>query len=54
MTPEKLGKYKIIRLLREGGMSKVFEAEHAFLKKKVAVKVLNNYVVVLHCIGCDL
>ena len=36
-----IGKYKIIRLIGEGGMASVYEAEHEMLGTKVAVKVLN-------------
>jgi len=36
-----IGKYKIIRSIGEGGMATVFEAEHALLGTKVAIKVLN-------------
>ncbi len=36
------GKYQLIRLLSEGGMGQVFVAEHTFLKKHVAVKVLHG------------
>jgi serine/threonine protein kinase len=36
-----IGKYKIIRLIGEGGMACVYEAEHEMLGTKVAIKVLN-------------
>ena len=36
----RLGKYKLIRLLGKGGMSSVYLAEHAVMKRRVAVKVL--------------
>jgi serine/threonine protein kinase len=36
-----IGKYKIIRLIGEGGMANVYEAEHELLGTKVAIKVLN-------------
>ena len=36
-----IGKYKISRLIGEGGMASVYEAEHELLGTKVAIKVLN-------------
>jgi serine/threonine protein kinase len=36
-----IGKYKLIRLIGEGGMASVYEAEHELLGTKVAIKVLN-------------
>lgn len=36
-----IGKYKINRLIGEGGMASVYEAEHEMLGTKVAIKVLN-------------
>ena len=36
-----IGKYKIIRLIGEGGMAAVYEAEHEMLGTKVAIKILN-------------
>ena len=36
-----IGKYKIIRLIGEGGMAAVYEAEHEILGTRVAIKVLN-------------
>ena len=36
-----IGKYKIARLIGEGGMASVYEAEHEMLGTKVAIKVLN-------------
>jgi serine/threonine-protein kinase len=38
---QQIGKYKILRLIGEGGMSSVYEAEHEMLGSKVAIKVLN-------------
>jgi serine/threonine protein kinase len=36
-----IGKHKITRLIGEGGMASVYEAEHEMLGTKVAIKVLN-------------
>ena len=36
-----IDKYKIIRLIGEGGMASVYEAEHEMLGTKAAIKVLN-------------
>lgn len=41
MINSNIGKYKIIRLIGEGGMASVYEAEHEMLGTKVAIKVLN-------------
>jgi uncharacterized protein (TIGR02145 family) len=41
MINSNIGKYKITRLIGEGGMASVYEAEHEMLGTKVAVKVLN-------------
>ena len=41
-TPMVGGKYKLGRLLGEGGMGAVYEAEHTGLGVKVAVKLLNE------------
>lgn len=41
MINKTIGKYKITRLIGEGGMASVFEAEHEMLGTKVAIKVLN-------------
>ena len=35
------GKYRLVRLLGEGGMGSVYVAEHLFLKKELALKVLH-------------
>lgn len=41
MVNSTIGKYKITRLIGEGGMACVYEAEHEMLGTKVAIKVLN-------------
>jgi serine/threonine protein kinase len=41
MNNTTIGKYKITRLIGEGGMASVYEAEHEMLGTKVAIKVLN-------------
>ena len=41
MISSTIGKYKITRLIGEGGMSSVYEAQHEMLCTKVAIKVLN-------------
>ncbi len=40
MTPEKIGRYEIIRELGEGGMAIVYLAQDPHIKRQVAVKVL--------------
>ena len=40
MISSTIGKYKITRLIGEGGMSSVYEAQHEMLCTKVAIKVL--------------
>src|SRR5204863_8044114 len=39
-TRERLGEYLVKRLIGEGGMGKVFEAEERLSKRRVALKVL--------------
>ena len=41
MINTSIGKYKITRLIGEGGMASVYEATHEMLGTKVAIKVLN-------------
>lgn len=41
MIDTTVGKYKVTRLIGEGGMASVYEAEHEMLGTKVAIKVLN-------------
>ena len=41
MNPAQIGKYKLLRLIGEGGMASVYEAEHETLGSKAAIKVLN-------------
>ena len=41
MINKTIGRYKILRLIGEGGMACVYEAEHDMLGTKVAIKVLN-------------
>ena len=41
MINTNIGKYKILRLIGEGGMATVYEAEHEVLATRVAIKVLN-------------
>ena len=38
------GKYRIIRLLGEGGMGAVYEGENTRIKRTVAIKVLHAAV----------
>ena len=36
------GKYKLTKMIGEGAMGTVYEAEHKLIKRKVAIKVMNN------------
>jgi serine/threonine-protein kinase len=40
--PERVGRYRIVSLIGEGGMARVFLAEHEALEKRVAIKVLRE------------
>jgi serine/threonine protein kinase/WD40 repeat protein/tetratricopeptide (TPR) repeat protein len=40
--PERLGDFKILRVIGEGGMGVVYEAEHESLKSRVALKVMHR------------
>jgi serine/threonine protein kinase/WD40 repeat protein len=39
--PQRLGDYRILRVIGEGGMGVVYEAEHESLKNRVALKVMH-------------
>ncbi len=39
--PERLGDYRILRVVGEGGMGVVYEAEHESLRSRVALKVMH-------------
>lgn len=41
MINSTIGRYRVTRLIGEGGMASVYEAEHEMLENKVAIKVLN-------------
>lgn len=45
------GKYRPIRVLGHGGMSVVYEVEHAFTKERLALKVLNGNSVTLDSVS---
>jgi len=45
MINEQIGKYKLLKLIGEGGMASVYEAEHVKLGNKVAVKILDEVLV---------
>ena len=36
------GKYRIVRLIGDGGMGSVYEAHHEFLETQVALKFLHS------------
>nr|WP_228530799.1 MULTISPECIES: serine/threonine-protein kinase [Myxococcaceae] len=45
LTPgERLGSYRVLRVLGEGGMGRVYLAEHALIGKRVALKLLHAHL----------
>ena len=41
LHPEKIGNYRIVRLIGEGGMGRVYEAIHDQIQRRAAIKVLH-------------
>ena len=41
MTLERIGPYRIVRLLGKGGMGAVYEGLHEAIERRVAIKVLH-------------
>jgi serine/threonine protein kinase len=46
MIGQRLNNFEIVRLIGEGGMGAVYEAEHPMIRRKVAVKVLRRELAV--------
>src|SRR5687767_206897 len=46
MIGQRLNNFEIVRLVGEGGMGAVYEAEHPVIRRKVAVKVLRRELAV--------
>ena len=42
---DRIGEYLIKRLIGEGGMGKVYEAEERLSKRRVALKVNRNFTI---------
>ena len=42
MTLERIGPYRIVRLLGKGGMGAVYEGFHEAIERRVAIKVLHS------------
>jgi serine/threonine-protein kinase len=38
------GSYRLLRVLGEGGMARLYEAEHLFLDRRYAIKVIHEYL----------
>src|SRR5262245_5023586 len=44
LTPEELGRYRVLAPIGRGGMSTVFAGEHVVLRRPVAIKVLHPHL----------
>jgi serine/threonine protein kinase len=42
MPPSTIERWKILRKIGEGGMSRVFEAEHTEIGRRVAIKIADQ------------
>ena len=43
-TLRQIGQYVVLREIGRGGMGTIYEAEHVFLRRKVAVKIINDSI----------